>query len=139
MASKSQKLSGYKGKQSSIRKLIIKPGLETVENIYPGTDYIVELSTDELTTICPKTGLPDFAEITIRYLPGPSLVEEKSLKLYLTGYRNIGIFQENATNKVFEDFQNSVRPRWLKVSAVWNRRGGIGVKVEREWGKQPSH
>jgi 7-cyano-7-deazaguanine reductase len=136
MPSKSRNLSGYKNRQSNIRGLVISPGLETVENIYPGTAYTVELSTDEFTTICPKTGLPDFAEISIQYVPGSFLVEEKSLKLYLTGFRNIGIFQENATNKVFEDFQKKVRPRWLKISALWNKRGGIGVRVERETGKR---
>jgi len=132
---RSKKSGGYSGRQTGIRGLVIKPRLQTIENIYAGTDYEVVLTTAELTTICPRTGLPDFCDLTIRYVPGRLLVEEKSLKLYLTGYRSVGIFQENATNKIFEDFLSAVRPGRLRISAVWNRRGGIGVTVEREYPK----
>lgn len=127
----------YRERQDSIRKLKITPCLESIENIYPDRDYTVELKTDELTTVCPKTGLPDFAKLSISYVPDMFLVEEKSLKLYLTGYRNIGIFQENATNKILDDFVGAVKPRRVRIVADWNNRGGISVHVECEWPEQP--
>jgi 7-cyano-7-deazaguanine reductase len=120
-----------------IRDLIIKPELETIENIYPDRNYIVELKSEELTTVCPKTGLPDFAKLTISYVPDMLLVEEKSLKLYLNGYRNIGIFQENATNKILDDFVSAVKPRRISIIADWNNRGGIAVHVEVAWPEEP--
>lgn len=125
--------SGYNDRQDHIRDLKIEPALETIDNIYADRDYIVELKTDEFVSICPKTGLPDFALLTIRYIPNKFLVEEKSLKLYLTAYRNIGIFQENATNKIMDDFTAAIAPRWAKITANWKSRGGISVNVELEW------
>jgi len=127
--------TGYEGKEDKIRDLKITPALEVVENQYADKDYLVELNTNELTTVCPKTGLPDFAEVTIQYKPGKYLVEQKALKLYLTGYRQIGIFQEHATNKIFDDFITKVKPNWAKIEAKWHIRGGIGVKVVREYSK----
>jgi len=125
--------TGYEGKQDKIRDLKITPELQVVENQYFDKEYIVELTTNEFTTVCPKTTLPDFATITIQYKPGKYLVEQKSLKLYLNGYRNIGIFQEHATNKIFDDFITKVKPNWAKIEAMWNIRGGIRVKVVREY------
>jgi 7-cyano-7-deazaguanine reductase len=133
--SQSWDTSGYTDKQGHIRELKISPELEVIENIYSDKDYWVELMTDEFSSICPKTGLPDFASLVIRYVPDVFLVEEKSLKLYLTSYRNLGIFQENATNKILEDFAGKVKPRIIKLTACWKSRGGIGVKVEAEWKK----
>ena len=129
----SSNLGGYKGKQEGIRSLIIRPGIQTIENKYEDKDYIVELKTNEFTSICPKTGLPDFAEIIIQYKPGRYLVEEKSLKLYLNAYRNLPIFQEHAANKVVEDFVRKVKPRWLKIITICHQRGGISAKVEIEY------
>ena len=126
-------LDGYKKKQESIRGLIIRPGLKTIENKYEDKDYLVELRTDELTSICPKTGLPDFAEVIIQYKPGEELVEEKSLKLYLNAYRHLPIFQEHASNKILEDFVRKVKPRWAKITTLWHSRGGISAKVEAEY------
>jgi len=125
-------LSEYKGKQDNIRGLKITPDLKVVENQYNDNDYLVELKTNEFTTVCPKTGLPDFAIVTIQYKPDQYLVEQKSLKLYLVGYRNIGIFQEHATNKILEDFIACVQPKWAKIETIWNARGGIDVRVKRE-------
>ncbi len=125
--------SGYQEKQDDIRDLKITPSLEVVKNQYSCEDYLVELKTNEFTTVCPKTGLPDFAVVTIQFKPALYLVEQKSLKLYLTGYRNIGIFQEHATNKILTDFIACVKPKWAKIETVWNARGGIDVKVEREY------
>ncbi len=130
---KSQDTRGYQNKQDRIRDIVISPKLQTIENIYPESEYWVELYTEEFSSICPKTGLPDFAKLKIRYVPDRFLVEEKSLKLYFTAYRNLGIFQENATNKVFEDFIHCVKPRKATILAEWNPRGGIGVRVERSY------
>ncbi|MEK7813220.1 MAG: preQ(1) synthase [Candidatus Desantisbacteria bacterium] len=128
-------ISGYKEKQDDIKELKITPCLEVVENQYEGEDYLVELKTNEFTTVCPKTGLPDFAVVNIQYKPGNYLVEQKSLKLYLAGYRNIGIFQEHAANKILSDFITCVKPKWAKIETIWNARGGIDVRVEREYFK----
>ncbi len=124
--------SGYDDKQEHIRELKISPELETIKNMYDDRDYIVELSTDEFSSVCPKTGLPDFATLIIRYIPDKYLVEEKSLKLYLTGYRNVGIFQEHATNKILDDFVKVVKPRWVEIEALWKTRGGISTRVKVE-------
>ncbi len=133
MKKESFDLAGYKGKQKSVRNLIIRPGLRTIENKYSDRDYIVELKTDEFSSLCPKTGLPDFAEIIIQYKPDKNLVEEKSLKLYLNAYRNLPIFQEHATNKILEDFVKKVEPRWIRITSLWHPRGGISAKVEAEY------
>lgn len=133
MDTQSWDASGYKDRQDHIRDLKIEPGLDTVENVYSDREYTVRLVTGEFSTVCPKTGLPDFARLTLEYVPGDSLVEEKSLKLYLTSYRNLGIFQEHATNKVLEDFASAVKPRYAKITAVWNERGGIAVEVVSEF------
>lgn len=126
-------LAGYKSKQEYIRKLVIKPGLRTIENKYEDRDYVIELKTDEFTSICPKTRLPDFAEIIIQYRPSKNLVEEKSLKLYLNAYRNLPIFQEHAANKILEDFVKKIKPGWVKITTLWHARGGITAKVEAEY------
>ncbi len=127
--------SGYTDRQNHIRDLVIDPPLEVIENIYHDREYVVELVTDEFSSVCPKTGLPDFATVIIRYIPDRYLVEEKALKLYLTSYRNLGIFQENAINKIMDDFVAKVSPKWIKVIGNWKSRGGIRVNVEVEWKK----
>ncbi|MGC8765136.1 MAG: preQ(1) synthase [Brevinematia bacterium] len=125
--------SGYTDKQGHIRSLKIEPELETIENIYYDRDYLVELISDEFSSVCPKTGLPDFATLKIRYIPDRFLVEEKSLKLYLTSYRNLGIFQENATNKILDDFVEKIKPKWVEIETLWKSRGGISTLVKVEW------
>jgi 7-cyano-7-deazaguanine reductase len=129
----SRDLGGYQGLQEGIRELKIIPELQVVENKYSDRDYLVEFQSSEFTTLCPKTGLPDFASVKIQYRPGEFLVEQKSLKLYLQAYRNIKIFQEHATNKILEDFVDKVKPTWAKITLLWARRGGIETKVEREY------
>lgn len=108
------------------------PELECFANQYPHSDYLIEIETPEFDSVCPKTGLPDSGDITIQYIPDERCVELKSLKLYLLGYRNMGIFSENVVNRIFEDFVKAVAPRWLKVRGVFNARGGLGTRVERE-------
>lgn len=125
-------IGGYKGKQEHIKDLKIKPSLGIIENKYKNNNYIVELKSNEFTSVCPKTGLPDFATVFIQYKPNKNLIEEKSLKLYLNAYRNLPIFQEHATNKIMDDFVKKIKPRWVKIITFWRRRGGISVKVEVE-------
>src|SRR5437667_3753642 len=89
--------------------------LETFENQYIGRDYVIEIVCPEFTSVCPKTGQPDFGTITFRYTPEKHCVELKSLKLYLQGYRNEGIFYEQAVNKLLDDFVAACKPRKCEV------------------------
>ena len=104
------------------------PGLATWPNQFP--DYEITLTIPEYTSICPKTGLPDFGTITIRYLPDLLCVELKSLKYYLLGYRNLGIFYENAVNRILQDLVKACRPVWATVTGEFNVRGGMKSKIE---------
>ena len=124
--------SDYEGLQGGVRDLSL-PGLETWENQYPDRDYWVEIEIPEFTCVCPKTGLPDFATISIRYVPDASCVELKSLKLYITAFRNLGIFHEHVVNKVLDDLVRAVRPRRAEVRGDFGVRGGIRTKVEASW------
>jgi 7-cyano-7-deazaguanine reductase len=108
------------------------PPLETFPNAYPD-DYEVVIETSEFTSICPKTGLPDFATLTVRYVPGPRCVELKSYKEYLLGYRNLGIFNENVVNRVLRDLAAAVEPRRMTVRGVFTPRGGILTTVEASY------
>ena len=111
--------------------------LETFPNQHEERDYVVELQTDEFTCLCPATGQPDFAEILIRYVPDQKIVESKSLKLYLWSYRDEGIFHEHFANLLLEDLVAVLAPRWCEVNTKFNSRGGIGITVRAEQGKQP--
>ncbi len=106
--------------------------LETFPNKHPGRDYVVTLETDEFTCICPKTGQPDFATITINYIPDRKIVESKSLKLYIWSYRNEGTFQEHVANVILDDLVEALDPRWCEVVADFSVRGGIGITVKAE-------
>lgn len=107
------------------------PEIETFPNQYPA--YEVTLDNPEFTAVCPKTGLPDFGTITITYMPDKSLLEMKSLKEYMLAYRNIGIFQENATNRILEDVVKACKPKWCTVTGDFRPRGGMGTVVEARW------
>ena len=107
------------------------PGIETFPNQYPS--YEVTLDNPEFTSVCPKTGLPDFGTITITYMPDKLLMEMKSLKEYMLAYRNIGIFQENATNRILEDVVKAFKPIWCVVVGDFRPRGGMGTVVEARW------
>lgn len=122
-------LSGYEGKQDHIPEMKIEPEIRTVRYVYSGSDEVVRYYTDELTALCPKTGLPDFYHLEIEYIPDELIVELKSLKLYLTGYRNVGIFYEHLAMKIFNDIMEKAGPKWLKVSLKAAKRGGIGAEV----------
>ncbi len=103
--------------------------LEVFENQYPKRDYKIEIVCPEFTSVCPKTGQPDFGTLTITYTPHHHCVELKSLKMYLQCYRNEGIFYENITNIILDDLVAMMKPRWIKLEAAFNARGGITETV----------
>ncbi len=105
------------------------PTLETFENPRPERDYRIEISAPEFTSVCPKTGLPDFGEIFISYIPGPRCVELKSLKYYLLEYRDKGIFYEDATNHILDDLVQLLAPREMRIEGRFTARGGISTTV----------
>jgi 7-cyano-7-deazaguanine reductase len=103
--------------------------LETFPNQYPGRDYEIEIRCPEFTSVCPKTGQPDFGTLTFIYTPAERCVELKSLKLYLQSFRNQGIFYEHVVNRILDDFVAACRPRRLKVIGAFTPRGGITTTV----------
>ncbi|MDR0704224.1 MAG: preQ(1) synthase [Planctomycetaceae bacterium] len=109
--------------------------LETFSNSYPHRDYLIEIVCPEFTSVCPKTGQPDFGTLTFQYIPDILCVELKSLKLYLQQFRNEGIFYENVTNRILDDLATLLQPRWIKLTAVFTPRGGISTSVAVEWKK----
>ena len=107
--------------------------LETFDNQYPGRDYTIQIVCPEFTSVCPKTGQPDFGTLTITYVPDRKCVELKSLKLYLQQYRNEGIFYEHATNRILDDLVAAIEPRQMKLVAAFTPRGGITTTVTAEF------
>jgi 7-cyano-7-deazaguanine reductase len=134
---KAQKCSAYEDLQNNIRNLKT-PKIEVWKNQYPDKAYTITLDIPEFTCICPKTGLPDFAFINIEYSPAKYCIELKSFKMYTIFFRNLGIFHEHLVNKMMEDFVNACKPRWARISAEFNPRGGIKTTVTREYGMSPS-
>ena len=106
--------------------------LETFENSFPGRDYVIEIVCPEFTSVCPKTGQPDFGTLTFSYTPDKKCVELKSLKMYLQSFRDEGIFYENATNRILDDLVAVLEPRWMKLVAAFTPRGGITTSVTAE-------
>jgi len=107
------------------------PEIETWPNQFPG--YAIVVDDPEFTSVCPKTGLPDFGNIMIRYVPDRLCLELKSLKEYLQSYRNLGIFQENIVNQVLEDVVRWAKPVWAEVKGEFRPRGGISTVVIAKW------
>lgn len=103
--------------------------LETFPNQYPGRDYTIEITCPEFTSLCPKTGQPDFGTLTITYTPQDRCVELKSLKLYLQQFRNEGIYYEHVTNAILDDLIAVLEPRRIQLVAAFTPRGGITTKV----------
>jgi 7-cyano-7-deazaguanine reductase len=103
--------------------------LETFPNPYPGRDYLIHMEMPEFTCLCPKTGQPDFAWLTLDYVADQQNVELKSLKLYLWSYRDEGAFHEAITNHILEDLVSALNPRFMRLQARWNVRGGIYTQV----------
>ena len=112
------------------------PKLEVWPNQYPG--YIITTRYPEYTSMCPKTGLPDYGAITIQYKPRKSCMELKSLKFYLLAYRNLGIFYENAVNKILHDIVDAVQPAWCVVKGEFTPRGGLNTTIFARWPERKS-
>jgi len=112
--------------------------LEAVPNPNPDRDYEVAIEAPEFTCLCPRTGQPDFATVRITYIPDQFIVELKSLKLYLWSYRDEGAFHEAVTNKILDDLVAALKPRWMKVTADFNIRGGLHTLVTATYGKPPA-
>jgi len=108
--------------------------LETFPNHNPERDYIVRLQSDEFTCLCPATGQPDFAHLTVEYIPDQRVVESKSFKLYLWSFREEGVFHEHVANLILDDLVKALEPRWCRVVADFNVRGGIQISVDAEHG-----
>ena len=126
------KRSPYEGLQNKIRNIRM-PVISTWRNQYPDRDYVVKIDIPEFTSICPKTALPDFANITIRYTPDRLCIELKSLKLYTIYFRHIGIFNEHVVNKILDDCVKACKPRWMEVIGEFNARGWIKTTVNAEY------
>jgi 7-cyano-7-deazaguanine reductase len=111
------------------------PALETFPNPRPERDFEIAISCPEFTSVCPKTGLPDFGEIRITYVPDALCVELKSLKYYMIGFRNRGIFYESVTNQILDDLVGLLAPRRMTVVGDFSVRGGIKTVVTAEYRK----
>ncbi len=112
--------------------------LERVPSPHQGCDYVVRFTAPEFTSLCPMTGQPDFAHLVIDYIPGEWLVESKSLKLFLTSFRNHGGFHEACTMTVASRLVELLAPRWLRIGAYWYPRGGIPIDVFWQTGAPPA-
>ncbi len=111
------------------------PEIDCWPNQYPG--YEITITIPEYTAICPKTGLPDFGTLIIRYVPLKSCLELKSLKMYILAYRQLGIFYENAVNRILQDIVKACKPQWCSVKGEFSSRGGIHSTIEARHGKVP--
>jgi 7-cyano-7-deazaguanine reductase len=111
--------------------------LETVPNPQAGEDYLVRFSCSEFTSVCPVTGQPDFAHLVIDYSPDAQLVESKSLKLYLSAFRNHGAFHEDCTLAIAKKITAAAKPKWLRIGGYWYPRGGIPIDVFYQTGTIP--
>ena len=111
--------------------------LEKFSNPHPQRDYLIEHTCPEFTSVCPKTGQPDFATVVLSYVPDQFCVELKSLKLYLTDYRNQGIYYEDVTNVILNDLDKLCQPRWMQLQCHWNVRGGISSRTTASIGQRP--
>ncbi|MCZ4297565.1 preQ(1) synthase [Henriciella marina] len=111
--------------------------LERVPNPHAGTLYLARFTVPEFTSLCPVTGQPDFAHIVIDYAPGEWLVESKSLKLYMTSFRNHGAFHEDCTVAIGKRLQDLLAPTWMRICGYWYPRGGIPIDVFWQTGRPP--
>ena len=109
-----------------------KEKVELFDNPSPDRDYTITIRCPEFTSVCPKTGQPDFGEIVIEYCPDKLCIELKSLKYYMQSYRNKGIFYEALTNEILDDLAGVCKPRWMKVNSKFTPRGGISTEIAAE-------
>ncbi len=110
--------------------------LETFKNKHPGNEYLVTFTCPEFTSLCPKTGQPDFGKIIINYIPREDMVESKSLKLYLFSFRNHGDFHEDCVNIIMKDLVKLLNPKYLEVVGLFNPRGGISIYPFANYGDE---
>ncbi|OAI43928.1 7-cyano-7-deazaguanine reductase [Rhizomicrobium sp. SCGC AG-212-E05] len=115
-----------------------KAVLEAVANPHADTDYLVRFTAPEFTTLCPITGQPDFAHFVIDYVPGAKIVESKSLKLFLTSFRNASGFHEDCSLKIGKRIQAAIKPKFIRVAGYWYPRGGIPIDIFWQSGKLPA-
>lgn len=130
---KSQRITkvGYNERHAKSGITTALPDIETFRSQYKG--YEITIEVPEYTAICPKTDLPDFGTITIHYMPDKECLELKSLKMYVYAYRNLGIFYENAVNRMLQDVVTACRPVWAKVTGTFTARGGLCSKIEARY------
>ena len=114
-----------------------KAKLESVPNPHPDADYVVRFTAPEFTTLCPITGQPDFAHFVIDYVPGKAIVESKSLKLFLTSFRNASGFHEATTIMIAKRIAAAIRPRYLRIAGYWYPRGGMPIDIFWQTAKLP--
>jgi 7-cyano-7-deazaguanine reductase len=122
---------GYNERHAKSGLTASLPAIETFPNQYKGYEITIEIP--EYTAICPKTSLPDFGTITVHYMPDRECLELKSLKMYIHAYRNVGIFYENAVNKILQDIAAACRPVWAKVTGTFAARGGLRSVIEARY------
>ena len=107
------------------------PKIECIPNAH--RDYEITINIPEYTSVCPKTGLPDFGTITIKYMPDKYCIELKSLKYYIIGFRNLGVFYENVVNRILKDIVSACKPKWAIVTGQFNARGGMTAVIEARY------
>ena len=132
-----KKKLGQLGKDAPIPKSPDAATLESVPNPKGKVDYMIRFAAPEFTSVCPITGQPDFAHLVIDYVPAKKIVESKSLKLYLTSFRNHGAFHEDCTISIAEKIIKTVKPKWLRIGGYWYPRGGIPIDVFYQTGPAP--
>lgn len=110
--------------------------LEIFDNSFPERDYLIIHKANEFTSVCPKTGQPDFGTITISYIAGKKCVELKSLKYYLQSFRNEGIFYENVINRILDDLVSVMKPKWMEITGDFSVRGGMQSKIIAAYGSK---
>jgi 7-cyano-7-deazaguanine reductase len=128
--------STYDDRQDHIPDLST-PQIETFRFMFPGSDTELQMETSEFTCVCPKTGLPDFATLRIRYQPNELCLELKSFKEYLLSFRDLGIFHEHVVNVLKRDLVKACRPVWLEIEGIFNARGGISTTAIATYGDIP--
>ena len=125
------------GKQTALPKEPTLAILEAVKNPHQDTDFVTRFTCPEFTSICPVTGQPDYASLMIDYVADKSLVESKSLKLYLGSYRNHGAFHEDCTIQIAKDIISTIKPKWFRIGGYWYPRGGIPIDIFYQTGETP--
>ena len=125
------------GAARKVRSRLVSTVIETFPNPAPERDYVITHTCPEFTSVCPKTGQPDFATIDLEYVPDALCIELKSLKLYYYSFRDEGIFYEAVTNRILDELSRACTPRWMRVTGRFNVRGGISSVIVAETGPRP--